>query len=354
MQNTPINYYEFGSTTIAKVRDSSELRQLLVDPWFESETIIVKPNWVSTEPADFTDAKTMRMLFEALDSRIVVTESHMILRSMNLHAGGKNFTAGNKEVNWKWLLKGDGWNWLIENPDWEWFKECGQWDQIKEEEQFFLDKYGFTDLFREFDVTYINVTEEVWNGRIANPTDVKRLVTSRFKPVQNVKLYSMIPNKLYELLGSTFISFAKLKTYASFTMKNLFGMIPDPLRPYWHGPKNLRSTTNIVDINKIYHSLFNIYGICEAFFATGVPHPEGKFQGVYTGRYNVIEGPGVVVFGRDLVSLDAILLHLTEGSITESPPLNRAPIELAEKEFGSIDREALKEAKIKVGSWLSP
>ena len=58
--------------------------------------------------------------------------------------------------------------------------------------------------------------------------------------------------------------------------------------------------------------------------------------------------------GRDLVSLDAMLLHLTEDSIVVIPPLNQAPIDLAEREFGSIDKEALKEAEMKVGSWLSP
>jgi len=273
---------------------------------------------------------------------------------MNLHTEGRNFTVRDKEVDWKWLLRGDGWNWLTENPDWGWFKESEHWDQIKEEEKVFLDKYGFTDLFREFGVTYINVTEEVWNGRIADPEDVKRSVKAQFQPVQLEKLYSLVPKKLYALRGSTFISLAKLKSYASFTMKNLFGMIPDPLRPWWHGPEGSRITTSIVDINKIYHSLFNVYGICEALFSMAIPHPEGKFQGVYTGKYNVVNGPGVVVMGRNLVSLDAMLLHLTEGSIVVSPPLNQAPIELAEKEFGSIDGEALKEAEMKVGSWLSP
>jgi len=46
------------------------------------------------------------------------------------------------------------------------------------------------------------------------------------------ELNSMMPKKLYDLRGSTFISFAKLKHYPTFTIKNLFGMIPDPLRPW--------------------------------------------------------------------------------------------------------------------------
>ncbi len=34
----------FGSTTIAKANNSDELKQLLVDPWFGSEMIVIKPN----------------------------------------------------------------------------------------------------------------------------------------------------------------------------------------------------------------------------------------------------------------------------------------------------------------------
>ena len=101
MLNMPILHHRFGRTTIAKVSDSAELRQILVDPWFESETIIIKPNWVSNEPADFTDSESLRIMLEALDSHIVVTESHCIGRSLNLLEEGMSFTVGAKEVNWK-------------------------------------------------------------------------------------------------------------------------------------------------------------------------------------------------------------------------------------------------------------
>lgn len=350
-----IAYHRFGQTTIAKVNNSDELRRVLVDPWLESETIIIKPNWVTTEPAGYIEADTLRMLFEALDSNIVVTESLHIGRSMNLLKEGMSFTVGEKEVNWRWLMKGDGWNWLVENSDWGWFKRGGHWEQIRKEDKAFLDNYGFTDLFKDFDVSYINVTEEVWSGRIADPTEVKNLVESRFKPVQTDKLYSMVPKKLYDLRGSTFISLARLKQYASFTLKNMFGMIPDPLRPWWHGPRNSRIASSIVDINKVYHSLFNVFGICEALYTTAVPHPQGKFEGTYMGRYDIVEGFGVVASGRNLVSLDSIMLHLTEPWIGIVEKINRKPIELAEEEgLGIRDREALKESKVKVGNWLSP
>lgn len=350
----PIQHHQFGSTNIAKVRDSDELTQLLNDPWFDSESIIIKPNWVSTEPADFTDVKTLRALFEVLKSRIVVTESHMLLRSMNLLDDGMSFSVGGHEVNWRWLLKGDGWKWLIENPNWDWFRKGGHWEQLKKEEKAFLDDYGFTDLFQEFGVRYINVTEEVWNGRIADPAEVKKSVELRFNPVQTEKLYSMVPKKLYELRGSTFISLAKLKMYASFTMKNLFGLIPDPLRPRWHGPNHSRIARSIVDINKVYHSLFNVYGICEALNTMGISHPDGEFEGLYTGKYKLADVLGVMVYGRDLVSLDGFLLTLTDRWIPQSVQVNQEPIALAEEEFGAYDREAIEGAKMKVGSWLSP
>jgi len=265
-----------------------------------------------------------------------------------------SFTIGDKDINWKWFTKDDGWNWLIENPDWDWFKKSGYWDKLKKVDKVFLDEYGFTDLFKEFDVSYINVTDEVWNGRIAEPTEVKRLVESRFSPVQVDKLYGIVPKKLYDLCGSTFISFAKLKHYASFTIKNIFGMIPDPMRPWWHGLNNSRIATSIIDINKIYHSLFNVYGICEALNATAFPHPEGKFEDLFMGKYNIIEELGVVTFGRHLVSLDAIILNLTDQWIKQVTEINKVPIDMAQEEFGAYDRGLLKESKLKVGNWLSP
>ena len=287
-----IPQHRFGSTTIAKVRDSKELRQVLIDPLLDAKTIIIKPNWVSTDPADFTDAATLRMLFEVFDTRVIIVESYCLPRSMNLLKDGMTFFVGNEEVNWRWLLKGRGWQWLIKNEDWDWFKDNGHWDHLRKEDQAFLDEYGFTDLFEEFSVTYINVTEEVWSGRVAQPSEVKRLVESQFSPVHINKMYNLVPHKLYDLKGSTFISLAKLKMYASFTMKNLFGMIPDPLRPWWHGRSNSMIAQSILDVNKIYHALFDMFGICEAVNKLGYTDPQGLYEGIYTGKYNIVEGLG--------------------------------------------------------------
>jgi len=342
--------HRFGSTTVAKVSGSDGLRRLLVDPWFESETVVIKPNWVSTEAAGFTDSGTLRMFLEAVDSRVVVTECLHIGRSMNLLKDGMSFVVGGKVVNWRWLLKGEGWNWLVNNPDWDWFKKGGHWEQIRKEDKAFLDEYGFSDLFREFNVDYVNVTEEVWNDRAADSAEVKRLVESRFSPVQVERLYGMVPRKIFDLRGCTFISLARLKNYASFTMKNLFGLIADPLRCWWHGPKNSRIARSIVDVSKVYRALFNVYGVCEALNTLAVPSSEGGFEAIYAGRYNIVEGLGLVAFGRDLVSLDAILLNLNDHLMLQET--NRMALEVAEREFGAYDRDLLEEAKMKVGNWI--
>jgi uncharacterized protein (DUF362 family) len=344
-----VSHHRFGQTTIAKVRDAQQLKQVLNDPWLESETIIIKPNFVATDPGYATDSEALRVLLEALDSRIVVTESHMVPRSTNLMEGGMSFTVGGEEVNWMWLMGGDGWRWQIENPGWGWFREGGHWDQIKKEDRAFLDERGFTDLFREFDVEYVNVTDEVWSGRIADPEEVKRAVESHFKPTFTEKLYCMVPRKLYDLRGSTFISYAKMQDYNSFTLKNLFGMIPDPVRAWWHGPGHSRIAPSIVDINKVYRSLFNVFGICETLHTNPVSHPEGSFVSVLGTKYNIAESLGVVAFGRDPVSLDAIFCNLAGLDINQFGGY----IDKAGEEFGAYDRGALEESKMKVGGWLS-
>lgn len=233
-----IPFHKFGSTTIAKVCNSKELMQIIDKSVLNSKTIIIKPNWVSTDPAEFTDADTLRLLFEILDSRIIIVESYCIARALNTLKDGVSFSVGDQIVNWRWLLQGDGWNWLIRNPDWGWFRDGEHWAHLRKEEQVFLDKFGFSKLFEKYNVTYLNVTEEVWNGRTANPNDIRGVVESLFHPVQVNKLYGLVPQKLYEQKGSTLISLARLKMYAGFSMKNLFGMIPDPLRPWWHGTGN--------------------------------------------------------------------------------------------------------------------
>jgi len=286
--------------TIARVVRSKGIKELLDDSLLESETVIVKPNLVEAAPGAHTESDVLRMIFEALDSRIVVVEGYQIHRLTREIEGSAGFKVKGNEVNWEWL-KHKGWSWLEKNPDWGWFMDHGYLDRIKEDDQAFLDDRGFTELFEEYGAEYVNVTEEVWRGRAVEPETIKGIVEEGYPPVKTERLYEFVPRKLFDLRGAPYVSFSKLKNYATFTLKNAFGMIPDPIRAWWHGPKNSRFDGSIVDINKVYHSLFDVVGMFESLSETRYPKKEGIFQ------FDLGPGPGVFAVGRDLVSMDAAL-----------------------------------------------
>lgn len=321
---------QFGPVTVCRVRTSADLRQLLKDPWLNTDVIIVKPNWFSPHPANFTDAETLRVLLEALDRRIIVTESY----SMERQDGGMKFAVNGEEVDWRWIRR---------HPDWAWIKQEHRWDEMRTQDTWFLDAFGFSDLFAEFGVDYVNATEEVWRGRAADAGQIKQTVEARFPPVHEEKLYRCIPQRLYDLRGATFISFGKVKgiqgTFPSLTMKNLFGLVPDPLRSWWHGPHDDWLGRSIVDINKIYAALFNVYGICEALRSAIVSDPQGAVR-VPWGSYSIVKDPGILAFSRDLVSLDATLCALIGIE-----PDTISYIKLGEEVFGLYDRRHVEKAK---------
>jgi uncharacterized protein (DUF362 family) len=324
------NLQQFGSVTISRVRTSADLRQLLKDPWLKTDVFIVKPNWFSPHPGNFTGVETLRMLLEALDGRITVTEAY----SMERQNGSMKFNVDGEEVDWRWIMK---------HPNWDWIKKEGRWDEMRKQDKWFLDEFGFTDLFNEYGVDYVNVTEEVWQGRIADVGKIKKTAEARLTPVRKEELYKCIPQRLYELRGATFISFGKVKgirgTFPSLTMKNLFGLIPDPLRSWWHGPNDEWLGRSIVNVNKIYTALFKVYGICEALHYATVSDPKGEVKTPW-GSYNIAKNLGVLAFGRNLVSLDAILCGLIGVD-----PEKVSYIKLGEEAFGFYNRGHIEKAK---------
>ena len=69
-----------GDVTLARVRGAADLRHLLPDDILDSETLIVKPNWFSWHPGNFTDSETLRFLLEVLDTRVVIIEGYTLER----------------------------------------------------------------------------------------------------------------------------------------------------------------------------------------------------------------------------------------------------------------------------------
>ena len=70
-----------------------------------------------------------------------------------------------------------------------------------------------------------------------------------------------------------------------------------------------------------------------------------------TGRYNLSEGNGIVAFGRDLVSIDTLLLELSDPARRSIAALKRDSVALVQNEFGQVDKEVLEESNGKLLQW---
>jgi uncharacterized protein (DUF362 family) len=337
--------HQFGSTTIAKAKTADDFKSILKDPLLQSDPIIIKPNWVTDDKGTFTTAETLRKVFETLPGKIIVVEGYQLGRSWNQKPCGERFTTEEGEHDWSWF-RGKGWNWLHTHPDWDWFCNGPHWDRIKREDRLFLDRHGFSDLLAEFDAEYINVTEEIWSGRAANPKMVRETVETRYPQCFTDKLYGIVPERLMRLRGATLISLTRLKEYNSFTLKNLFGLIPDPIRAWWHGPKDSRLSQSIVDTAKVYGSFFSLHGVWEYGEGTRLRNPKGKL-GTPGYEFDAVEGPGLLAHGRNLVEMDA-LIHRLAGYDEDGAE----HIHLARGVLDQYEEETLREAKEKVGVWF--
>lgn len=328
---------KIGVVNLNKIRNASDLKEIFPTNFLESDNFIIKPNWFSPHPGNFTDVKTLRLLFEALNGKILIIESY----TLEKQDGSLKFIVEDHEVDWKWIM---------EHPDWTWIKEKRRWDQLRKQDEWFLSEFGFKDLFSEFGVEYINITEEIWQGCSAESKIIKREVERKYPPVVNDKLYQLFPFKLLKYKDQSFISFGKIKgiksKYPSLTLKNMFGLIPDPLRSWWHGPEDSLLSQNIIDINKIYTTFFNVYGLCEGIFSAIVSNPKGSIQ-VPWGNYDIIENLGIAAFSNHLVSLDALIC-----GIIDINPSQVEYIRLGEEIFGKFNMKELNNVKNTREDWF--
>lgn len=326
----------FGSVTVGRIKNTGDMEKLLEEVP-KQETYLIKPNWYSPHPANYTDCSVMEMVFEALDGKIVVIEGYSIDRQ----DGTMSFTVDGEEVDWGWLMK---------HPDWSWIKEEGHWDLIREQDDWFLEEHGFSELFSRYGAEYINVTEEIWREKVVDPIVVKGEVEDRFTPVTFERMYGFMPKVLYEYRGSPLISLGKMKgacsDLPSLSIKNMFGLVPDPLRTWWHGPENRRLTRSIIDITKVYATFFKLHGICEAINGITVADPEGDINMPW-GRYRMNRKTCTAAYGSDLVELDAVLCALMRIN-----PKAVQYIKAAKDILGKYKQKTVIEAKDQASEWL--
>lgn len=214
--------------------------------------VVIKPNWGYS--GCFTEADILDWAFSAIKGDKLVVEGYGWARTKDFVTSGR---MGSKRKS-----------------------------DLRKSDKWFLDYSGIGKVLEEHSIEFLNVTEENWAKRTADPEEIRTIVEKHYDPVAIESMYANVPQQLYEMRGSSFLSLAKLRLgsppyQVSLAVKNLFGLIPGPGRyvPY-HGKKNVNLSQSVLDINKIYHSLFNVKGIVDAVL-TADSTLGGRKGGIY-------------------------------------------------------------------------
>lgn len=275
--------------------------------------VVIKPNWSTSKI--YTEAEILDWTLSALDCEKIVVESCALYRSpifLN-HQGPFNAELEEKLTGQK---KKD----LHENDRW------------------FLEMAGIDEVLKKHDVEYLNLSDELWSKRVCEPDQIKSIVESRFEPLTNDILYTMVPTRLYDMRGGTLLSLAKPKIAhgtigVTLSVKNLFGMISTPYRGKFHGTKDSKLNDSIMDINKICHSLFDVRGMVEAVFSTSASDET-------LVKSTIFHDLGFIWGSNDVLELDAVIttqLGLDAQTVGH--------LALAAKTFGQWSNEAIDLAR---------
>lgn len=251
----------------------------------QSDVVLVKPNWVSALKGGYTDAKTVELFLKIINKKVIFVESFTFWRTdKKLESKGDYFSS--EEATFE-----------TGKAHHDFFKSMDKW---------FLEYTGIGEVLKKYGVEYLCITDELWKGNGADADQVKKIVEEKYSPVMEKDLYSYIPKKLFELRGSDFISLAKIKLDseygASLSIKNLFGLIPDPNRSVkYHGENEVNLAKNIVDVNKIYKSPFKVHYINESLY-------ENCFMDWDKGESLPMEGNGYILTGDNGAEVDMATL----------------------------------------------
>ncbi|MFW9788177.1 MAG: DUF362 domain-containing protein [Candidatus Thorarchaeota archaeon] len=271
--------------------------------------VVIKPNWSTSKI--YTEAKILDWTLSAIDSEKMVVESFAHYRSPIFRKHSGPFS-----------------------PELERKLEAQTRDDLRENDKWFLDFTGIDEVLKKHDVEYLNLSEELWSNQVCEPDQIQSLVETRFKPLTNEIMYSIIPSRLYELRGGTLLSLAKPKLAhgtigVTMSVKNLFGMISTPYRGKFHGVNDSKLNDSIMDINKVCHSLFDVRGVVEAVFSTSA---SDEFLAESTQYTNL----GLVWGSNDLLELDAVVTTQLGLDVREVGHLD-----IAAQTFGKWPQQAI-------------
>jgi len=288
-----------GNVVFCKVTEAEDMRRFAKELNIRGKGFVVKPNWSNAN--SYTSAEDLDFLFNCLEGKKTVVESYTAWRNeLNTRPEPHDFiTPRNAKKKWKWIKEQDAW---------------------------FLRYSGVERVLKKHGVEYVNITEEVWNHRTVAKREMQKIVEERFGSLKNQEMYGFIPKKVYNLRGCSLISLnmsRMTREVMSLSTKNLFGLIPDPARyGRWHGENDSLLPQSIVDINKVYRSLFK-----PCFWI------------------NEIVDRDLLVGSENSVQADAVT-----ASIVGVDPKGIEYLQFAAKVFGEYDEALLVKVKEKLGS----
>jgi uncharacterized protein (DUF362 family) len=154
------------------------------------------------------------------------------------------------------------------------------------------------------------------------------------------EMYANVPERLYELREGTFLSLAKYRLnhepiVVSLSLKNLFGMIPGPSRSKFHGESDSKLAQTIVDINKVYRSIFEVKGMVDGVLTASIGKTAEEAIKPHTASNKRLL----------LGSVDCVALDATVATLEGKDPNKIGYLSLASSTFGGWDEAALEKAR---------
>ncbi|NIT37299.1 MAG: DUF362 domain-containing protein [candidate division Zixibacteria bacterium] len=294
------------------IRDAAPLRELFRMLAVAEGPAIIKVNWFSPYPGQFTDAATLALACDAIEGEKIVVEGHAAERN----DGSREITPDNGRENWDW---------------------------IKEQEKEYLRRFGLDAVLARDDVTYVNVTDEVWAGRAVPEDEVRAALEGHGSRLALDGLYGALPEKLVAWRGRPLVSLARVKVSDprreapgfSLSLKNMFGLIPEPNRGAYHE----RLPEAITDVCLLYGAFFRLVGVCEGIFHAVRVREGGAHDTSWGDRYDDVEDLGIVVAGAKAAEADAFAAALFGLDISA-----RAVMTTAEERLGPWDKMVVLEA----------
>jgi len=294
------------------LREAAPLRDLLAQLGCAEGPVVLKPNWFSPYAGQFTEAATLALACDAIDGEKIVVEGHASMRN----DGSREITPENGRENWEW---------------------------IRDQEAAYFARFGLDAVLARDDVTYVNVTEEAWEGRTVPAAEVQEALEAAGASLLHPELYEALPAKLLAWRGRPLLSLARIKVADpasgsggfSLSLKNMFGLIPEPSRGAYHE----RLPEAITDACLLYGTYFRLLGACEAIFHAVRVRERGKHETAWGDRYDDLEGLGLVVAGARPAEADAFAAALFGLDISA-----RGVMQAAEERLGPWDKMVVLEA----------